>query len=132
MFHTLLDHTPFSLQHDTPTSFSLLYPPNKTEPCAPQLGLWVVRLPKQGPLTISYPGTRATGLSKLIRSIVRLQSKCGVLRISRSRSLWRSRGLGTQGAVASRVALLADHDADGEPPLGHSSKHTRSLCALRR
>ena len=39
MSHTLLDHAPFSLQHETPISQSLLYPPNRTHLCAPQPGL---------------------------------------------------------------------------------------------
>ena len=49
--HILLDHTPFSLQHDTPTSSSLLYPPNRTNPCAPQPGLTFGRFAEQSPLT---------------------------------------------------------------------------------
>ena len=51
MFHTLLDHVPFSLQHVASISSSLLNPPNRTNPCAPQSGLWFGRFAEQSPLT---------------------------------------------------------------------------------
>ena len=55
MFHTSLEHAPFSLQHDTPTSSSLFYPPNRTNPCAPQPGLLCGRFAVQSPLTGCEP-----------------------------------------------------------------------------
>ena len=51
MFHTLLDHVLFSLQHVASTSSSLLNPPNRTNPCAPQSGLLFGRFAEQSPLT---------------------------------------------------------------------------------
>ena len=50
MFHTMLDHVPFSLHHVASTS-SLLNPPNRTNPCAPQSGLLFGRFAEQSPLT---------------------------------------------------------------------------------
>ena len=51
MFHTLLDHARFSLQHVASTASSLLNPPNRTNPCAPQSGLLFGRFAEQSPLT---------------------------------------------------------------------------------
>ena len=51
MSHTLPDHAPVSLQHDTPISQSLLYRPNRTTPCATPQGLLLSRFAEQSPLT---------------------------------------------------------------------------------
>ena len=45
----------FSVQHDTPTSSSLLYPPNRTNPRAPQPGFLFGRFTEQSPLTGCEP-----------------------------------------------------------------------------
>ena len=50
MFRTLPDPAPFSLQHDTPASSSLLYPPNRTNPCAPRPELLFGPFAEQSPL----------------------------------------------------------------------------------
>ena len=46
-FRALLYPAFFSLQHDTPTSASPLYPSNRTNPCAPQSGLLFGRVPNR-------------------------------------------------------------------------------------
>ena len=51
MFRTLLDPAPFSSTLSTPTSSSLLFPPNRKNPCAPQSGLSLGRFAEQSPLT---------------------------------------------------------------------------------
>ena len=52
-FRTLPDPGPFSLQHDTPISSSLLYPSNRTNPWAPQPGLLFGSSAEQSPLTVA-------------------------------------------------------------------------------
>ena len=50
MFRTLLDLAPFSSTLGTPTFSSLLYPTNRTNPCALQQGLLFGRFAEQSPL----------------------------------------------------------------------------------
>ena len=51
MSHILIVDAPFSLQHDAPTSPSLLFPLNRTNPCAPQSGLMFDCCAEQSPPT---------------------------------------------------------------------------------
>ena len=60
MFRTLLDPAPFSSALSTPISSSLLYPSNRTNPCAPQPGLLFGRFAEQFPLTCYEPNVLAS------------------------------------------------------------------------
>ena len=51
MFRTLVDPAPFSSTLSTATSSSLLYPPNRTNPCALQSGLLFGPFAELSPLT---------------------------------------------------------------------------------
>ena len=55
MFRALLDPAPLSSTLSTPTSSSLLLPPNRTNPCEPQAGLWFGCFAGQSPLTGCEP-----------------------------------------------------------------------------
>ena len=55
VFRTLLDPAPLSSTLSTPTSSSLLRPPNKTNLCAPQSGHLFGRFARQSPLTSYEP-----------------------------------------------------------------------------
>ena len=70
MFRTFLDSAPLSLQHDTPTSSSLRYPSQRTNPSAPQPELLFGRFCRTDPahnshhlaVTIKHLIHRAAGL----------------------------------------------------------------------
>ena len=55
MFRTLLGPAPLSSTIRTPTSSPLLFPPNRTNPCAPQSGLFFARFAEQSPVTGCEP-----------------------------------------------------------------------------
>ena len=57
---------PYALQHDTPTSSYLPYPPNRTNPCSPQPELLFGRFAEQGPLTGCEPNAPVEATSRKV------------------------------------------------------------------